>query len=67
MTLLVRRVVPNTDDSMLPGQFARVSLAIGKERSVVLVPRVAVANDEQGSYVLGINLRPRGDKAPSWF
>ena len=54
-TLLVRGVVPNADGSMLPGQFARVSLPVGKERSVVLVPRVAVANDEQGSYVLMVN------------
>jgi len=54
-TLLVRGVLPNADGGMLPGQFARVKLPVGKERSVLLVPRVAVANDEQGSYVLLVN------------
>jgi len=54
-TLLVRGVLPNADGTMLPGQFARVKLPVGKERSVVLVPRVAVSNDELGSYVLVVN------------
>ena len=54
-TLLVRGVLPNADGSMLPGQFARVKLPVGKERSVLLVPRVAVGNDELGSYVLVVN------------
>jgi RND family efflux transporter MFP subunit len=54
-TLLVRGVLPNTDGTMLPGQFARVKLPVGRERSVLLVPRVAVANDELGSYVLVVN------------
>lgn len=54
-TLLVRGVLPNADGTMLPGQFARVKLPVRKERSVLLVPRVAVANDELGSYVLTVN------------
>jgi RND family efflux transporter MFP subunit len=54
-TLLVRGVLPNADGTVLPGQFARVKLPVGKERSALLVPRVAVGNDEQGSYVLVVN------------
>jgi RND family efflux transporter MFP subunit len=54
-TLLVRGVLPNVDGTILPGQFARVKLPVGKERSVLLVPRVAVGNDELGSYVLVVN------------
>ena len=54
-TLLVRGVLPNANGTMLPGQFARVKLPVGKERSVLLVPRVAVGNDELGSYVLVVN------------
>jgi RND family efflux transporter MFP subunit len=54
-TLLARGVLPNADGSMLPGQFARVKLPVGKERSALLVPRIAVGNDELGPYVLVVN------------
>jgi RND family efflux transporter MFP subunit len=54
-TLLVRGVFPNADSKMLPGQFARVKAPIGNGKSVLLVPRVAVAYDQLGSYVLVVN------------
>ena len=54
-TLLVRGVFPNVDGKMLPGQFARVKAPVGNGKSVILVPRVAVAYDQLGSYVLVVN------------
>jgi len=54
-TLLVRGVFPNVDGKMLPGQFARVKVPVGEEKAVLLVPRVAVAYDQLGSYVLVVN------------
>ncbi len=54
-TLLVRAVFQNGDGRMLPGQFARLRVPVGEERSAILVPRVAVASDQLGSYVLVVN------------
>ena len=54
-TLLVRGVFPNPDGKMLPGQFARVRVPVGKERSAILVPKVAVGFDQLGSYVMIVN------------
>jgi len=54
-TLLVRGVFSNVDGTMLPGQFARVKVPVGNGKSVLLVPRVAVAYDQLGSYVLVVN------------
>lgn len=54
-TLLVRGVFPNPDARMLPGQFARVRVPVGEERSAVLTPKVAVGFDQLGPYVLIVN------------
>jgi len=54
-TLLVRGVFANADGRILPGQFARVRVPIGREREAILVPRVAVAFDQLGSYVLTVD------------
>jgi len=54
-TLLVRGLIPNPDAKMLPGQFARVKVPLGKERSALLVPQVAVGFDQLGSFVLVVN------------
>jgi RND family efflux transporter MFP subunit len=54
-TLLVRGVVPNADGTLLPGQYVRVKVPVGKERSALLLPRVAINTDESGPYVLVVN------------
>ncbi len=54
-TLLVRGVFPNVGSKMLPGQFARVKVLVGNGKSVLLVPRVAVAYDQLGPNVLVVN------------
>ncbi|MGE5258032.1 MAG: efflux RND transporter periplasmic adaptor subunit [Hyphomicrobiales bacterium] len=54
-TLLMRAVVPNADGKLLPGQYARVRVPVGKEKSAILVPKVAVGFDQEGSYVLVVN------------
>jgi RND family efflux transporter MFP subunit len=54
-TLLVRGVFPNPDGKMLPGQFARVRLPIGKKNGAILVPQAAVSYDQLGNYVLIVN------------
>jgi multidrug efflux pump subunit AcrA (membrane-fusion protein) len=51
----VRGVFPNGDTRMLPGQFARIRVPVGQERSAILVPRVAFSSDQLGAYVLVVN------------
>jgi len=54
-TLLVRGVFPNPDGKMLPGQFAKVRMPIGKKNHAILVPQAAVSYDQLGTYVLIAN------------
>jgi RND family efflux transporter MFP subunit len=50
-TLLLRGIFSNPDGKILPGLYARVHVPV-KEGPALLVPEVAVANDQEGSYVL---------------
>jgi RND family efflux transporter MFP subunit len=61
-TLLMRAVVPNADGKMLPGQYARVRIPVGKEKSALLVPKVAIGFDQEGSYVLVVNEHNRVER-----
>jgi RND family efflux transporter MFP subunit len=54
-TLLVRGVFPNPEGRMRPGEYAKVRLPIGKEKSAVLVPESAVSYDQLGNFVLIVN------------
>ena len=54
-TLLVRGVLPNLDDKILPGLYARVRLPVAQIPAALLVPQKAVGYDQVGSYVLVVN------------
>ncbi|MEW6386463.1 MAG: efflux RND transporter periplasmic adaptor subunit [Thermodesulfobacteriota bacterium] len=54
-TLLLRGIFPNKDATILPGMFARVRVPDTRERAALLVPQVAIGNDQLGSYVLVVN------------
>jgi RND family efflux transporter MFP subunit len=54
-TLLLRGVFPNPHDSILPGMFARVRTPIAKPKPALLIPKVAIGFDQQGSYVLNVD------------
>ena len=56
-TLLMRGVVPNAEGKMLPGQYARVRVRVGKATSAILIPKVAIGFDQGGDYVLVVNER----------
>jgi RND family efflux transporter MFP subunit len=56
-TLLMRGVVPNPEGKMLPGQYARVRVRVGKATSAILIPKVAIGFDQGGDYVLVVNER----------
>ncbi len=53
-TLLVRGVFSNADGGILPGLYARVRVPLA-EKAALLVPAVALGNDQQGSYIFIVN------------
>jgi RND family efflux transporter MFP subunit len=53
-TLLMRGVFSNPVGKILPGLYARVRVPL-KKKTALLVPEVAVARDQQSSYVLIVN------------
>jgi len=53
-SLLMRGILPNKDGRILPGLYARVRVPLG-QKSSLLVPEVAVGNDQQGAFVLVVN------------
>ncbi len=53
-TLLMRGVFSNPGGKILPGLYARVRVPVQK-KTALLVPQVAIANDQQGSYVMIVN------------
>ena len=50
-TLLLRGIFPNPDGKILPGLYVQVRVPVQK-KTALLVPEVAVAIDQEGSYVL---------------
>jgi RND family efflux transporter MFP subunit len=53
-TLLMRGTFSNPDGKILPGLYARLHVPVEKKAAFV-APEVAIANDQQGSYVLVVN------------
>jgi RND family efflux transporter MFP subunit len=57
-TLQLRGIFPNPDFKILPGLFARIKgPVVGSEKEALLVPEVALGNDQQGTFVMVV-----GDK-----
>jgi RND family efflux transporter MFP subunit len=53
-TLLLRGVFANPEGAILPGLYARVRVPL-ETRPALLVPEVALGNDQQGPYILLVN------------
>ena len=53
-TLLMRGTFSNPDGKFLPGLYARLRVPVEK-KTTFLVPEVAIANDQQGSYVFVVD------------
>ena len=54
-TLQLRAIFPNQDKILFPGLFARVRIPLGDPAAALVIPNEAVANDQQGDYVLVVN------------
>jgi RND family efflux transporter MFP subunit len=53
--LPVRAIFPNTDRTLLPGNFVRVRVPVQEQAEALLVPEVALGSDQGGRYVLVVN------------
>jgi membrane fusion protein (multidrug efflux system) len=50
-TMPVEILIPNKDQSIKPGEFARVTLVLGENPNAITVPAEAVLRDNAGTYV----------------
>jgi len=55
-TLQVRGVFPNPGSQVLPGLFVRVRIPVGAPKESIVIPGDAIGFDQQGEYVLVVNL-----------
>jgi RND family efflux transporter MFP subunit len=51
-TLAVRGILNNPDRVLLPGYFVRIRVPFDQQQSALLVPDIALGNDQSGRYVL---------------
>jgi len=54
-TLAVRGLVPNPNRVLLPGYFVRIRVPIDRVENAMLVPDLALGNDQGGRYLLVVN------------
>jgi membrane fusion protein (multidrug efflux system) len=50
-TMPVEILIPNKDESIKPGEFARVTLVLGESPQAITVPAAAVLHDNVGQYL----------------
>jgi multidrug efflux system membrane fusion protein len=51
-TIQMRAVLPNRNRALFPGLFARVHIPLGEPKPMLVVPNLAIGNDQEGDYVL---------------
>jgi RND family efflux transporter MFP subunit len=57
-TLFLRGILPNPTRTFLPGMFVKIRLPMGKiQKSALLVPQMALQEDQGGRYLLVVNDR----------
>ncbi len=54
-TIMARATFENTDFFILPGQYAKVRVPIGKVDNAILVPEVALSADQRGRFLLTVD------------
>jgi len=50
----LRALLPNPDKRLLPGSYVNLSLNLGEQAGVYVIPQKAVLRDHQGAYVLAV-------------
>ena len=55
-TVLMRASVSNENWNLFPGLFARIRVPLGKPEPMLVLPHSAIANDQEGDFVLIVGL-----------
>jgi membrane fusion protein (multidrug efflux system) len=63
-TVAVRASFDNPGNVLLPGQYASVTVQVGRSQALPSVPQAAVLQDDQGSYVYLVDKDNRVQKRP---
>lgn len=63
-TILLRALVPNEDEALLPGQMVDVHLRIAERARAVVVPASAVAAGQQGDYAYVVTADRKAELRP---
>jgi multidrug efflux system membrane fusion protein len=50
-TIMIRGTFQNEDRRLWPGQFANITVTLGSDRNVIVIPTAAVQNGQQGPFV----------------
>lgn len=61
-TIEVRGVFPNTEHVLIPGQFVNVTVKTDKKKTALVVPQVALQQDQSGYYVLVVGKNDKVQK-----
>ena len=61
-TIEVRAVFPNPDHVLIPGQFVNVTVKTDKKKTALVVPQVALQQDQSGYYVLVVGKNDKVQK-----
>lgn len=54
-TIEVRAVFPNSEHILIPGQFVNVTVKTDKKKTALVVPQIALQQDQSGYYVLVVD------------
>ena len=54
-TIEMRALLKNPDNQLLPGIYTKVRLFLGKTREALLIPAIALSNDQSGPYVFVVD------------
>jgi multidrug efflux system membrane fusion protein len=58
-TIQMRATLANTDRLLVPGQFVRVRVDLGRRDGVVVIPQKAIGSDQTGKYVVVVTAENR--------
>jgi multidrug efflux system membrane fusion protein len=63
-TILLRALVPNEDETLLPGQMVDVHLRVAERARAVVVPASAVASGQEGDYAYVVTADKKAELRP---
>jgi membrane fusion protein, multidrug efflux system len=63
-TITARATIGNPQQTLLPGQYARVRLRVGEQPDALLIPQVAVGSSQLGQFVYVVGADHKAEQRP---